>query len=156
MICKISCMIALVFIIGNIYFMQGMNKIKQTDEFKKLLNENLLGIYNSIVEERKRIGMEGYSYGLLISILIIAYNYFFLKKKFTNIPMICIAIATTFIVQYFYYMLSPKQPLMVTHLETREQRDKWHQVYKAYQYRYHMGIFIGIVGVGVLASAFKC
>jgi hypothetical protein len=156
MFCNLQCLIALVFIIGNIYFMMGMDKFKLTQEFKKLLNEKQLAIYQSIVEERRDLSIKGYCYGVVLAFLLIGIDRFFLKNRLSKTPMVCLVVSLAFSVQYFYYILSPKQPLMVTHLETEEQRHKWQEVYKAYQNRYHSGISIGIIGVGLLAYGSKC
>lgn len=156
MICNLHCLIALVFIIGNIYFMMGMDKFKQTQNFKNMLDKKQLAIYESIVKERRNLSIKGYCYGLIVSLLLIGIDYFFLKKRLSKIPIVCLVVSLCFSVQYFYYILSPKQPLMMTHLNTKEQRQQWEKVYKLYQNRYHSGMTIGIIGVALLAYGFKC
>ena len=70
--------------------------------------------------------------------------------------VVSIASATTFVIQYFFYILSPKSDWMVLHLNEEKQRSEWIKVYREMQLGFHGGIFIGIVGVAILAHAFKC
>jgi hypothetical protein len=55
-----------------------------------------------------------------------------------------------FVVQFFYYMLSPKSVWVVKHLRSAEQRRDWLRVYRAYQKAYYGSIAVGVIGAGLL------
>jgi uncharacterized protein YacL len=156
MACIISCMISTIFIIGMIYFynMTSENEIVKT--YKEKLPSDLQKRYEKISKERMIISYQGYFYGLLISLFIIFYNLKFKREKLTTIPLVCIVVSTCFLTNYFYYMLSPKSDWMLNHTNSSEQVKAWLQMYREMQYNYHMGIVLGIIGVGILAFAFRC
>jgi hypothetical protein len=64
--------------------------------------------------------------------------------------------ATCFLTNYFYYMLSPKSDWMLNHTNNPEQVKAWLQMYREMSYNYHAGLALGIIGVGILAFAFRC
>jgi len=156
MACIISCMISTIFIIGMIYFynMTSENEIVKT--YKEKLPSDLQKRYEKIAKERMIISYQGYFYGLLISLFIIFYNLKIKREKLTTIPLVCIVVSTCFLTNYFYYMLSPKSDWMLNHTNSSEQVKAWLQMYREMQYNYHMGIVLGIIGVGILAFAFRC
>ena len=45
---------------------------------------------------------------------------------------------------------------MLNHMGSQEEVKAWLQMYREMQYNYHAGLALGIVGVGVLAFAFRC
>jgi len=149
-------MISTIFIIGMIYFynMTSENEIVKT--YKEKLPSDLQKRYEKIAKERMIISYQGYFYGLLISLFIIFYNLKIKREKLTTIPLVCIVVSTCFLTNYFYYMLSPKSDWMLNHTNSSEQVKAWLQMYREMQYNYHMGIVLGIIGVGILAFAFRC
>ena len=155
MICKISFMISLVFIIGYLVHALTIDKQTVTNELKKTLNREQQGTYAEIIQERKWLSIKGYLLGLGAALLIIIDNY--LNRRIRDIPTnIAIATATTFIIHYFYYILSPKSKWLIPHLDHKSQREAWLKVYRKMQWGFHGGMFVGIIGVAILASAFKC
>ena len=74
----------------------------------------------------------------------------------TTFALVCTVMATCFLTNYFYYMLIPKSDWMLNHVNSSEQTKAWLQMYREMSYNYHMGIALGIVGVGILAFAFRC
>lgn len=155
MICKISFMISVVFIVGYLVYAFTVDKHSVTQQLRATLNRQQEVIYNSIVKERKWISITGYLLGLFVALIIIVDNY--VNKRIKNIPInVTIATATTFIVHHFYYILAPKSKWMVPHLDHKSQREAWVKVYRKMQWSFHGGILLGIIGVAILASAFKC
>jgi hypothetical protein len=73
-----------------------------------------------------------------------------------TISLVCTVMATAFLTNYFYYMLSPKSDWMLNHMDNQEEVKAWLQMYRGMQYNYHMGMALGIIAVGVLAYAFRC
>jgi uncharacterized membrane protein YesL len=143
-----------------IYFYNATNKSEIVKTYKEKLSPELREKYEQITKERMQISYKGYLLGFVLSMLIILYNVYSKKSKegkaFDIFSLICIVVSTSFITNYFYYILSPKTDMMVNHLRTKEEIKAWSVMYKEMQYNYHMGLLLGIVGVGVLAFAFRC
>ena len=69
--------------------------------------------------------------------------------------MVCLVLATSFITNYFYYILSPKKNWMLNHIETPEQTKPWLEMYRKMQVYYHTGLVLGIIAIGIFAYAFR-
>ena len=154
--CTISCMISAVFIICMIYFYNITNKSEIVNHYKQKLPTNLQKRYEIISEERKKISIHGYILGLVFSLLIIFYNIKIKGQKLNTISLVCTVMATCFLTNYFYYMLSPKSDWMLNHINNPEQVKAWLQMYREMSYNYHAGLALGIIGVGIFAFAFRC
>ena len=152
--CPISCTISAIFIIGMIYFYYMTDKSEIVKTYKEKLPSDLQKRYEKISEERLTISLYGYFYGLILSLFLIFYNVKIKKEKAPVWSMICLVMATCFITNYFYYVLSPKSDYILNHTNSPEQVKAWLQMYKEMQYNYHMGIALGIVGVGIMTFAF--
>lgn len=156
MACRISCAISVIFIIGMIYMTNAMSNNDTMKRYERQLPDNLRTVYHKIVDERKNIYYTGYGLGFIIAILFIVYNNLVLNKTLSTISMICITTTSAFIVNYFYYILSPKTTHMLEHIDTPEQTKAWLKMYRTMQYHYHMGMFIGLIAVGIFTYAFRC
>lgn len=156
MACTISCMISAVFVIGMIYFYYMTDKNAIVKHYKEILSPELQKRYEKITKERMYISYYGYGLGLILSLCLIFYYIQIKKVKMSASALVCMATATTFLTNYFYYMLSPKSDWMLNHMNKRPEVNAWLQMYKAMQYNYHMGMALGVVAVGVFASAFRC
>ena len=156
MACTISCMISAVFIIGMIYFYNMTDKSEIVKHYKEKLPTDLQKRYENIAKERMTISYYGYGLGLLISLFIIFYNLKIKGTKMNTFALVCTVMATCFLTNYFYYMLSPKSDWMLNHINSPEQVKAWLQMYREMSYNYHMGIALGIIGVGIFAFAFRC
>ena len=122
-----------------------------------LKDTNILqNLYDKLSRERMMISYQGYILGFIISLFIILYNYFYKIKKLSTVSMVCIVLATSFLTNYFYYILHPKSDWMLNHINNSEQTKAWLIMYREMQFNYHMGLVIGILGVGILAFAFRC
>ena len=153
MVCSVSCIISAVFIIGMIYFYNATRNTT-ANKYKQKLNASQQLAYDNIVKERLGISIQGYILGAILSLMIVIYNY---KKKRLNPKItVCIVLATCFLTNYFYYMLRPKSDWLLNHIEDKEQAQAWLQMYKSMQYQYHLGLVLGIVGMGFFAYAFRC
>ena len=83
MVCGITCIIALVFLIANIYtILSCSNNKKLKKNFLNVLNEQQRITYENIINERKNIYYGGYIIGIVLS--LIAY---FGIKKFTKMKI---------------------------------------------------------------------
>lgn len=156
MACAISCMISAVFIIGMIYFYNMTNKSEIVKHYKEKMPTDLQKRYEKISEERKKISIHGYILGLIFSLFIIFYNLKLKGTRLNNTSLVCTVMATCFLTNYFYYMLTPKSDWMLNHINNPELVKAWLQMYREMSYNYHAGLALGIIGVGILAFAFRC
>ena len=156
MACAISCMISTIFIIGMIYFYNMTDNSSIVKHYKEKLSSDLQKRYDMITKERKSISYQGYILGFILSLFIIFYNLKIKGVKMTNFALVCTVMATSFLTNYFYYMLTPKSDWMLNHMSNQEEVKAWLQMYREMQYNYHMGLVLGIVAVGILAFAFRC
>lgn len=154
--CFTTCMVAVSLIIAMIYFHNATLKSKIVQEYKKQLPSNLQNLYEKIASERMRINYYGYTLGLILSFIIILYNYKKTQNKLTTTSLVCLVIVVSFLTNYFYYILTPKSTYMLEHINSPEQTKAWLRMYKEMQYNYHFGMVVGIISVGVLAFAFRC
>lgn len=157
MVCRTTCMISAIFIIGSLYMAHEVKNSDVVKKYMETLPRDLKIKYEKIRDERTRIYYQGFGLGLIISLFAIIYNYKMKKdERFDIISMICFVISTSFIVNYFYYILYPKKNYMLENLQTPEQTQNWLKMYKVMQFYYHGGLLLGVIGVGVLALAFRC
>jgi len=149
-------MISAIFIIGMIYFYNMTGKSKIVKHYKSSLSSDLQNRYDKISKERMMISYQGYALGVILSLGIIFYNLKIKGTKLNNTSLVCTVIATAFVTNYFYYMLSPKTDWMLNHMNNQEEVKSWLLMYREMQYNYHMGLVLGIIAVGILAFAFRC
>ena len=156
MVCAISCMISAIFIIGMIYFYNLTDKSTIVKHYKSSLSSDLRKRYEKITKERTNISYQGYILGVILSLGIIFYNLKIKGAKMNSTSLVCTVVATAFVSNYFYYMLSPKSDWMLNHMNNQEEVKAWLLMYREMQYNYHMGLVLGIIAVGILAFAFRC
>jgi hypothetical protein len=124
-------------------------------QYKAQLPDELQGIHEKITRERTKIYYQGYILGFVLSLLIILANYWSNHKMLSTTSLVCLVLATSFITNYFYYILSPKKNWMLDYIKTPEQTKAWLQMYRGMQVYYHSGLVLGIIAVGVFAFAFR-
>lgn len=150
MVCGTTCVISIVFIIANLYVSLNIKDSKKYN-FYKMLNNVEIEKYEKIINERRKIYLEGYVFGLILSFIIIVLNkkYNFLGKN----SVICLIGAITLTFNYFYYILSPKTDYMVLHLDKKEQRIQLHKMNRYMQIKYHIGLVIGIFSAMIFTKS---
>ena len=156
MACAISCMISAIFVIGMIYFYNLTDKSEVVKYYKSSLSSDLQKRYEKITNERATISYQGYTLGVILSLGIIFYNLKIKGSKLNTSALVCTVVATAFVTNYFYYILSPKSDWMLNHMNNKEEIKAWLLMYREMQFNYHMGLVLGIIGVGILAFAFRC
>jgi hypothetical protein len=156
MACALSCSISAIFIISMIYFYNMTGKSEIVKHYKATLSSDLQKRYDKISQERLMIGYQGYALGVILSLGIIFYNLKIKGAKMNTTTLVCTVVASAFVTNYFYYILHPKSDWMLNHLQNKEEIRAWLLIYREMQYNYHMGLVLGIIGVGVLAFAFRC
>lgn len=154
MICGWTCFVATMFILGNIIFTLLMDKHGEVAKYKDSLDEKQEKVYEKIVSERKNLALQGYGLGLGLSIGYLVSRHFMTNRKgsffSSSISSLCLTVAITFIVQYFYYILSPKKDWMLNQLTNEEQKQQWLKVYRAFSWNYHLSMLLGLIGAGLL------
>lgn len=154
--CSISCLISAVFLIGMIYMNYSIANSQIILKYKSQLPENLQKIYEQITSDRTTIYYKGYILGFIISLFIILGNVYSEHKILSTTSMVCLVLATSFITNYFYYILSPKKNWMLNYIKTPDQTKAWLQMYRGMQVYYHTGLVLGIIAVGIFAHSFRC
>ncbi|MFY7728782.1 MAG: hypothetical protein ACOVRN_04635 [Flavobacterium sp.] len=149
-------MISAVFVIGMIYFYNRTQHSDVVAHYKQSLSSDLQARYDTIVAERSRISYQGYGIGVILSLGIIAYYRWSKHRAIPTTGLVCMVLATSFVANYFYYMLSPKTDWMLNHIQGREHVKAWLLMYREMQYNYHTGLALGILAVGIFAFAFRC
>jgi uncharacterized protein YacL len=132
------------------------NKSEIVKHYKKSLPSDLQKRYDNITDERRRISIYGYILGLILSLFVVFYNIKIKGHNLNTFALVCIVMATCFVTNYFYYMLSPKSDWMLNHVSNQQQTRAWLLMYREMSYNYHAGLVLGIFAVGVLAFAFRC
>jgi uncharacterized membrane protein YkgB len=156
MACSITCSISAIFLIGMIYFYNLTNKSEIVKHYKSSLSTDLQKRYDKITKERSQISYQGYVLGVLLSLFIIFYNLKIKHNKMNNTSLVCTVVATSFVTNYFYYMIHPKSDWMLDHMNNKEEIKAWLMMYREMQYNYHLGLVLGIIAVGIFAFAFRC
>ena len=142
MTCTVSCSIAAIFLIGMLYMSYAIDKCSLNDQFMKTLSSSQQDKYKSIMKERRSIYFGGYLFGFTLSMILV-----YMMPIDNKASLLCLVASTTFISSYFFYIMYPKQPLMILDLDEKIQRKEWVKIYKKMQYHYHMGLVLGIIAV---------
>lgn len=145
--CRTTCYLSIVFFIAMIVVIITADKTEKKHKFIKSLNNPLKIEYKKRVDERRSLYFQGYAVGLLISGILILLNIYGMNKKMSKLSMLCTAGTITFITTQMYYTLRTKQNLMVTLLDTDEQKQLWQDLYTTMQRRYNLGILLGVISV---------
>jgi hypothetical protein len=153
--CGITCLVALAIIVSKLIFTFSVASDASIKQYKNSFTPELKEIYKKITMERLSLYIQGYTLGVVLSILFLIYNTQFAKRPMSVISMVCIVVIITFFVNYFYYTLSPKTDWVLNHVTGEKDVKAWLHIYKAMQLHYHSAFAIGLVGVGVLAYAFR-
>ena len=142
MVCNTSCSIAAVFLIGMLYMSYAVDKCSLYEKFMDTLSPSQKEKYKNIIAERRSIYFKGYLCGFVLSMILL-----YLIPSSDKTSLLCIVASTTFLVSYFFYIIHPKQPLMILDLDEKTQRKEWVNIYKKMQYHYHVGLLLGICAI---------
>lgn len=153
--CGITCFFAFVIIVSKIIMTISVANDVNMDKYAQQFTPELKKIYVNITNERMGIYLQGYTLGLILSVLLILFLTQFTKTSMSGVSMVCIAITVSFLVSYFYYILSPKSDMMLRHLHSEKEIQAWMTAYRAMQLHYYSSFVLGLIGAGVLAFAFR-
>lgn len=150
-LCLSWCFVAVVFLVANVYVAFTADKGLLKRDFYKVLSDKQIKKYDELVKERRNIYLQGYFVGFILALIFIIITN--RGGKLFNTGVVCFAGAITLVVNYLYYMLYPKRDFMILHLDNLEQKQAWLNIYKHMQYKYHMGLVLGIVASMLIAKA---
>ena len=147
--CLIFCSLGITFLIANLVVTFAADKVFDKDKFYKTLTPQLIDRYEAIIKERRNIYLKGYAYGLALAFVALYIG----RKKMKTVPSICVGAGITFLVNYLYYILSPKSDTMIIHLNKEDQRVEWYKIYRSMQFNYHIGLVLGIIAAGFFGGS---
>jgi len=153
--CTVTCFIALVIVVAMVIMSLMVSNDSFIKNYRDKLPVDIQNEYDRIVAERQQISFTGYGIGFVVSLFSIIFSINVLKHKIPVSAMVCLAVVVSTVVNYFYYILSPKSNYMIELLKTDQQRQEWLYTYKSMQYYYHFSFVLGAVAVGVFAYAFR-
>lgn len=153
--CTVTCFFALVIVVAMVIMTLMVSNDSFIKSYRDQLPTDIQKKYDQIVLERQQIYFTGYIVGFVISLFSIIFSINVLKQKMPVSAMVCLAVVLSTVVNYFYYILSPKSNHTIEFLKTDQQRQDWLKVYKSMQYYYHFSFVLGAVAVGVFAYAFR-
>uniref|UniRef100_A0A6C0AC97 Uncharacterized protein n=1 Tax=viral metagenome TaxID=1070528 RepID=A0A6C0AC97_9ZZZZ len=142
--CRSTCYVSIVLFIAMMYLTLKTGKDVDSDKFIKTLSQPLQEEYRLRVLERRSLYLRGYGLGLLLSGVYLVYSLYIKDDIVSKVQVVCTTGFITFLIAYLYYILSKKQPLMVTLLDTEEQKQEWYNIYKKMQFNYHIGMALGL------------
>ena len=154
MTCTTSCIIAGAFIFSSFFVSTRINKKTLKNPLFKVLNDKQKRKYMLITNERKNIYIKGFTLGLILSTLslyILNNNKLFKMNKLSNI---CFILASSFTINYFFYILYPKSDYMINHLKSYQEKQAWLEIYKKMQFNYHLGFLLGLIGMIFIGNSF--
>lgn len=153
--CGVTCFIAFVIVVAMVVMTIMVSNDSFVQSYRNQLPDNIKAEYDNIVAERQSIFFTGYLIGFVVSVFVIIFSVNVLKNRMPIGAMVCLAVVVSTVVNYFYYILSPKSNYMIDLLKTDKQREDWWQIYRSMQYYYHFSFVLGAVAVGVFAYAFR-
>ncbi len=145
------CLLSFLFIGASLYTMFTCETCTPFIEYRKSLTPEQIQMYQNISRERVNLASQGLILGIILSFF---YLYFY-KDTFNIFVNSCAFTGIVLLTQYLYYMLMPKMS-MLPQLSTQEQIEGWFSVYKFMQYRYHLGMLLGVIGYFILAYVLSC
>jgi hypothetical protein len=135
------CLVAFALLFASLTTMIFANVYGDHTKFRSVINQLQFEKYVQIKKTRLNIYLLASAMALVTAI----FAAYLLPKKMSSNMTACALAAIYFVVQYLIYNLYPKGPLMVTYLDTEEQRRVWSDIYYHMKTLYISG---GILGVG--------
>lgn len=140
------CAIAFVFLATSIASpVVASSKQHLHHTFQQTLNDDQNQRYERIVQHRRNLYLQGLVLGVVVACLVVG-GVMQVAPMSSNVSYGCLAVVVLFVVEFLYYMLSPKGEYMVSVLETQEQRDAWLAVYRHMQVSMYGSFACALVG----------
>jgi uncharacterized protein YacL len=146
MTCLNYCVLGAAFLGSSILTMMASKQSNNFVNFRKLLNQRQLEIYNGITRERLSIYIQGLILGVLLAVLIT----FNSSLRGTN--KLCVFVVIALGTNYLFYSLHPKSTYMLLHLTSQQQNEAWLNIYKEMKLRCKLGLLLGLAGYILLGN----
>ena len=146
MACLNYCVLGAAFLGSSILAMMASKQSGNFVNFRKLLNQRQLEIYNGITRERMSIYIQGLILGVLLAVLIT----FNSSLRGTN--KLCVFVVIALGTNYLFYSLHPKSTYMLLHLTSQQQNEAWLNIYKEMKLRCKLGLLLGLAGYILLGN----
>lgn len=117
---------------------QDKNELKKN--LTKQLTQEEINIYQEIIIERRNLYLQGLAIGMIMSFIYLRYN----SSENTYLNGMT-AVAITGVINYFYYILSPKKKYMLEYLNTKKENKAWLKIYRTMQLRWHSAFVMGLI-----------
>ena len=144
---NIYCTIGIILLFTSIIMNFIGNKKDIFLKFQNTLDKQQNNIYQKIVYERLMIYTKGMILGLILGIF---YLYKYPKDKYK----ICKFFAIVFVTKLGFYYIYPKSTLMLYHLKTKEQVDRWADIYLYMKKRWIISLIISSISYFLIAKYF--
>ena len=144
--CLNYCVVGSAFLGTSILTMMASKQSKNFVNFRKLLNQRQLEIYEGVTKERLSIYIQGLILGVLLAVLVT----FNSSLRGTN--KLCVFVVIALGVNYLFYSLHPKSTYMLLHLTSQQQNEAWLNIYKEMKLRCKLGLLLGVVGYILLGN----
>lgn len=152
-LCKTWCFIAIVFLIADVYMALTADKCDHKDAFIKSLDNDQKNRYENIIKERRNIYFKGYAAGLVLSIVFLIITDKLRKSNLVSTGIICSVGGITLLTCYLFYIIYPKSDYIILRLSRADQREKWLNIYRHMQLKYHMGLMYGVIAAMFMAKS---
>jgi uncharacterized protein YacL len=152
MVCVNTCVLATAFIVGTIFAMSACRYEGVFQKYERSLTREQAVAYQRITQERLWLYIGGTFLGVVLALLY-GMGYGQRTKAVVNG---CAFLVIVFAVQYFYYVMMPKNDWMLLHLTNQEQTKNWLEVYRHMSVRWHLGFVVGLVGAFLLGYGIGC
>ena len=146
MTCLNYCVLGAAFLGSSILTMMASKQSRNFVNFRKLLNQRQLQIYDGITRERMSIYIQGLILGILLAVLI-TFN-----SSLKGMSKLCVFVVIALGTNYLFYSLHPKSTYMLLHLTSQQQNEAWLNIYKEMKLRCKLGLLLGLVGYVLLGN----
>lgn len=146
MTCLNYCVLGAAFLGSSILTMMASKQSRNFVNFRKLLNQRQLQIYDGITRERMSIYIQGLILGILLAVLI-TFN-----SSLKGMSKLCVFVVIALGTNYLFYSLHPKSTYMLLHLTSQQQNEAWLNIYKEMKLRSKLGLLLGLAGYILLGN----
>ncbi len=147
--CTFSCLVGFALICSMISVSVISKDNSVFVNFMRTLSGDQRKIYRKITQERLYIYIKAIIIGTIFG-FISSYVLQYEKLQYK----ICMFVAVTIGSIYLIYNIHPKSDYMILHLNSKEQNEKWLEIYKLMKFRGSIGLILGIVGYVLISYSF--
>jgi hypothetical protein len=144
--CGMNCLIATGLFTSMLYVMLNPNKDKVHRDFEALLDDSQRELYQSVIQERMNLYVQGLVLGLLLGFVYLNYI------STPDTRSACVFTIIVLGVNNLYYGVMPKSAYMLPSLTNPQQVEAWLAVYKEMKRRCVLGFILGAIAYLLIGS----